>query len=194
MDQPQIRIVDRAEAPRAGSVQVMAFSSDPIMRWFWPEPHDYVRHFPTFLRGFGGRAFEHGAAHATDDFLGGALWLPPGVGTDDEALEKLFNETVAEPARSEALAILERIGAAHPEEPHWHLAFLGVDPTQQGKGIGAALLRYALARIDEQGLHGYLESSNPANVSLYQRHGFEVIREIRVGGSPPVIPMVRPPR
>jgi ribosomal protein S18 acetylase RimI-like enzyme len=106
----------------------------------------------------------------------------------------LVTETVAEPVRSEAFSILEQIGAAHPEAPHWHLAFLGVDPTQQGKGIGAALLRYALARIDEQRLHSYLESSNPANVSLYQRHGFEVIREIRVGGSPPVIPMLRRPR
>lgn len=96
--------------------------------------------------------------------------------------------------RSEASAVVEQMGAAHPHEPHWHLAFIGVDPTHQGSGIGAALLRYALARIDERGLHAYLESSNPANLPLYQRHGFEVIREIRVGGSPPVFPMVRVPR
>jgi ribosomal protein S18 acetylase RimI-like enzyme len=172
----------------------MAFSSDPVMRWLWPEPHAYVSHFPAFVRGFGGRAFEHGTAHVTDDFLGGALWLPPGVGTDDDALERLFKESVGEPRRSEVLSILEQIGAAHPKEPHWHLAFLGVDPTQQGKGLGAALLRHALAHIDGQHLHAYLESSNPANVSLYQRHGFEVIREVRVGSSPLVIPMLRPPR
>jgi len=194
MDQPKIRIVDRAEAPRAVSVQVMAFSSDPIMRYLWPEPHEYVRHFPTLVRGFGGRAFEHGAAHVTDAFLGGSLWLPPGVAPDGDALETLFKDTIAEPKRSEIFSVLEQMGAAHPEEPHWHLAFLGVDPTQQGKGIGAALLRYALARIDEEGLHGYLESSNPANISLYRRHGFEVIREIRVGDSPPVIPMLHVPR
>src|SRR6476646_2598020 len=100
MDQPEIRIVDRAEAPRAVSVQMMAFSSDPIMRYMWREPHEYVRHFPTFVRGFGGRAFEHSAGYVTDDFLGGSLWLPPGVGTDDEALEKLFKETVGERVRS----------------------------------------------------------------------------------------------
>jgi GNAT superfamily N-acetyltransferase len=194
MDHPVIRIVDHAEAPRAVSVQMMAFSSDPIMRWLWPEPHQYLHHFPAFVHGFGGRAFEHGAAHVTDDFLGGSLWLPPGVGADGDALERLLKDTVAEPARSEAFSILEQIGEAHPEAPHWHLAFVGVDPTQQGKGIGAALLRYALERIDEQGLHSYLESSNPANIPLYQRHGFEVIREIRVGGSPPVFPMLRVPR
>jgi ribosomal protein S18 acetylase RimI-like enzyme len=194
MDRPEIRVVDRAEAPRAVSVQMMAFSSDPIMRYLWPEPHEYVRNFPAFVRGFGGGAFEHGAAHVTDAFLGGSLWLPPGVAPDGDALEKLFTDTLAEPKRSEVFSVLEQIGAAHPEAPHWHLAFLGVDPTQQGKGIGAALLRHTLARIDAEGLHGYLESSNPANVSLYRRHGFEVIREIRMGGSPPVIPMLRLPR
>jgi ribosomal protein S18 acetylase RimI-like enzyme len=106
----------------------------------------------------------------------------------------LTDETIREPARSECLSILEQMSMAHPEEQHWHLAFIGVDPAHQGKGIGAALLRHMLARIDEQHLHAYLESSNPANVPLYRRHGFEVIREIRVGGSPPVLPMLRPPR
>ena len=40
----------------------------------------------------------------------------------------------------------------------------------------------------------YLESTNPRNISLYLRHGFEVIREIRIGAAPPVTPMIRRPR
>jgi ribosomal protein S18 acetylase RimI-like enzyme len=122
------------------------------------------------------------------------LWLPPGVVPDGEALDALFNETLKEPARSAAPAIVEQMAESHPHEPHWQLAFIGVDPTHQGQGIGAALLRHTLAQIDAQGLHSYLESSNPANIPLYQRHGFEVIREIRVGGSPVVTPMLRRPR
>jgi ribosomal protein S18 acetylase RimI-like enzyme len=173
---------------------MMAFASDPIMRWMWPEAHEYLRHFPALVRGFGGRAFENGTAYTTGDFRGGSLWLPPGVAPDGDALDKLFKDTTTEPVRSEVFPILEQMGESHPHEPHWHLAFIGVDPMHRGKGTGAALLRYALARIDEQGLHSYLESSNPANISLYQRHGFEVIREIRVGGSPPVFPMLRVPR
>jgi ribosomal protein S18 acetylase RimI-like enzyme len=194
MDRPDIRPVKPSEVARAESVQTMAFSSDPIMRWLWSEPHEYLRNFPHLVRGFGGRAFDHAAAHVTDDFVGGTLWLPPGVTPDDEALEKLMKETVAEPARSECASILEQMSAAHPKDAHWHLAFIGVDPAQHGRGIGAALMRHTLAVVDAQHLHAYLESSNPANVSLYRRHGFEVIREIRVGGSPPVIPMLRVPR
>jgi ribosomal protein S18 acetylase RimI-like enzyme len=112
------------------------------------------------------------------------------VGPDGDALEALVRDTVPEPARSEVRSILEQMDEAHPYEPHWHLAFIGVDPVWHGRGIGAALLRHALERIDEKGLPAYLESSNPRNVPLYQRHGFAVIREIRVGDSPPVIPML----
>ena len=186
-----IRTVDQAEETRATSIQLMAFSADPIMRWLWPEPHAYVRHFPGLVRGFGGRAFEKGTAHATEDFHGGALWLPPGVGPDDEALEALVRDTVPEPTRSEVRSILEQMSEAHPHEPHWHLAFIGVDPASHGQGIGAALLRYALEQIDEKKLQAYLESSNPRNIPLYERHDFKVIREIRVENSPPVTPMLR---
>jgi len=52
----------------------------------------------------------------------------------------------------------------------------------------------ALTRCDEDGVIAYLESSNPADISLYQRHGFEVIGEIRVGDAPVVTPMLRPAR
>jgi hypothetical protein len=40
----------------------------------------------------------------------------------------------------------------------------------------------------------YLESTNPRNVSLYQRHGFEALGTIQKGSSPPLIPMLRKAR
>ena len=39
----------------------------------------------------------------------------------------------------------------------------------------------------------YLESSNLRNVPLYERHGFEVLGPIQVGGSPVFTPMLRDP-
>jgi GNAT superfamily N-acetyltransferase len=193
MQEPTVRTVDPSEAARAVSVQLLAFVSDPIMRWMWPDPHVYVQSFPVLVRGFGGRAFAQRAAHIAEDFSGGTLWLPPGVSPDVDALEALMRDTLPGPVRSEAYAMLEQMGEAHPTETHWHLAVIGVDPRHHRKGIGSALLQHMLARIDEEGLHAYLESSNPANIPLYQRHGFAVTGEIRVGDSPPVFPMVRPP-
>ena len=36
-----------------------------------------------------------------------------------------------------------------------------------------------------------LESSNPKNIPLYERHGFELLGTIQVGASPPIFPMLR---
>ena len=56
------------------------------------------------------------------------------------------------------------------------------------------LMRHALAACDRDRLPAYLESSNPANIPLYERHGFERLGAIRAGESPTVVPMLRPAR
>ena len=82
----------------------------------------------------------------------------------------------------------------HPAEPYWYLALIGVEPNARGKGLGEALMRRAVARCDEEQAPAYLESSNPRNISLYERHGFEVMGEVQVGLAPLVTPMLRRPR
>jgi ribosomal protein S18 acetylase RimI-like enzyme len=51
-----------------------------------------------------------------------------------------------------------------------------------------------LQRCDREHLPAYLESSNPANIGLYQRHGFEITGTIQAESSPPVTPMLRAAR
>jgi ribosomal protein S18 acetylase RimI-like enzyme len=55
-------------------------------------------------------------------------------------------------------------------------------------------MKHALARVDREGATAYLESSNPRNVSFYERHGFEVLGRIQSGSSPVITPMLRRPR
>jgi ribosomal protein S18 acetylase RimI-like enzyme len=55
-------------------------------------------------------------------------------------------------------------------------------------------MKHALSRVDEDGLPAYLESSNPRNISLYERHGFESMGQIQIGTSPIVTPMIRSAR
>ena len=59
--------------------------------------------------------------------------------------------------------------------PFLLVAFLGVDPSQQGRGLGSKLLKVALDRADAAGQWAYLEATNERNAELYKRHGFEVI-------------------
>ena len=66
-----------------------------------------------------------------------------------------------------------------PQENDLYINQIAVDPSQQGSGIGSWLLQ----RIDEvaraRGLRGLsLETAEMAvaNIRLYERHGFEIVR------------------
>ena len=190
----EVRSATADEQPRAIASVVAAFVADPLARFALPSPHEYLRAMPDAIRMFAGRSFENRSAFVSEDLTGAALWLPPGVEPDAEALEKLFRETVAADRLDDLLGTFEKMGQSHPEDPCWYLPMIGVDPHVQGTGLGGALMRHAVARCDAEGLLAYLESSNPRNLSLYERHGFEVMGEIRVGAAPLVRPMLRRPR
>jgi ribosomal protein S18 acetylase RimI-like enzyme len=83
-------------------------------------------------------------------------------------------------ARARYHALLQhqrRIREAAPSVPHWHLPFIGVDPTRQGLGLGSLLLRAGLSRIDQDGVECRLFTETPRNLALYQRYGFEIAVE-----------------
>jgi ribosomal protein S18 acetylase RimI-like enzyme len=181
------------EVPAIGIV-VLAFVADPVTRWVWPEAHQYLAAMPGFVRAFGGGAFAHGGAYCTNGYSGAALWLPPGVHPDGERLDELMESTASPAAREAGPAMFEQMATYHPKEPHWYLPLIGVDPAQQGRGHGDALMRYALERCDRDKQPAYLESTNPRNISLYRRHGFESVGAIQAGSSPTLVPMVRAPR
>jgi ribosomal protein S18 acetylase RimI-like enzyme len=189
-----VAAITRPEVDQAVAVLCLAFSSDPAARWTYPGPHAYVSYFPRFVRAFGGKAIEYDTAHQVSGFRGAALWLPPGVHPDQAALGAIMQESLAGDRRDEVSGVFDRVGVYHPAEPHWYLPMIGVDPPHQGGGYGSALLRHALMQCDRDHAPAYLESSNPANVPLYERHGFVVLGTIQVGSSPPIIPMLRAAR
>lgn len=193
-DTPEVRSAVPSELERAIATITLAFAADPFTRWVLPEGADFLEHFPAILREFGLPALENRCVYVTEDFGGACLWLPPGVQANDAALLAIVERGVRGQRRDEFLQVFERMGSYHPEDPHWYLPMIGVDPSRQNAGNGSALLRHALARCDRDGLAAYLESSNPQNITLYQRHGFEIMGEIRVADSPPMTPMLRAPR
>jgi len=173
---------------------VLAFSTDPMARWCWPNADEYLATMPIFTEAFGGRAFQSDSAHCTSDRRGAALWLRPGTGPDEEEMGRIAEERVPSSVRDDVYRVMERMAHFHPSEPHWYLPMIGVDPTQQGKGYGSALLSHALRQCDRDGCLAYLESSNPRNIPLYERHGFRAIGEIQSGSSPTMVAMLRTPR
>lgn len=189
-----IRAAAPHEAAAAIDVVTLAFSTDPVLRWIYPDPSHYLAHMPQMVRAFAGSAFPRGTAYCVEGFLGAALWLPPGAHPDEEAMAALLQSSTPEYRHAEFWAVMEQMGRFHPQVPHWYLPLIGVDPAYHGQGLGSALMRHALHVCDQQGLPAYLESSNPRNIPLYLRLGFEAIGTIQHGSSPSIVPMLRPAR
>jgi GNAT superfamily N-acetyltransferase len=175
-------------------VITLAFSTDPMARWAFPDPTKYLALMPALARAFGGNAFEQGSAHLVAGGYGAAMWLPPGVEPDVDTLMQMSREHVPDDRQDDMMQVFEQMDAYHPKDPCWYLPMIGVDPAAQGRGYGSALLQFALEQIDRAGAPAYLESSNPRNVPLYERHGFTAIGTIQAGTSPALVPMLRPGR
>ncbi|HYZ60186.1 MAG TPA: GNAT family N-acetyltransferase [Nitrososphaeraceae archaeon] len=175
-------------------VLVLAFSADPVAQWIWPDPQQYYMHFPSFVKVFGGKAFTHRSAYYIDGYAAAALWLPPDVFPDEDMLISIFRHSVSEQIQKDVFTVFDHMARYHPNEPHWYLPLMGVDPLRQGKGFGSALMKHALIQCDLDNKLAYLESSNPRNMSLYERFGFELLGTIQAGTSPPIFPMLRRPQ
>lgn len=188
-----VEIVAAADQAAVVDALTLSFARDPMARWSWDDPEVYLSAFPRFARAFGGKAFEQGTAHRIG-CAGAALWLAPDVEPDAQAVAALMAATIAPAPFADGGALMEQMAAFRPKEPHWYLPIIGIDPAHQGKGLGSALLKHQLAICDRDGALAYLESSNPKNIGLYERHGFEALGRIQAGSSPIMIPMLRNPR
>jgi len=175
------------------AILALAFSGDPAARWTWPEPSAYLAAFPHFAEAFGGAAFGKGSALRVGS-AGAALWLPPGIGSDDAAMNDLMMRTADAATAIDGPQLMQQMANFHPREPHWYLPLIGVDPAHQNRGVGGALLRPVTDQCDRDGVLAYLESSNPRNIPFYQRHGFEIVGRAQSGRSPVITPMLRKPK
>ena len=184
-------IVGAPEMDHAIATLVLAFGTDPVARWMYGDPHHYLMHIPRLFRALGTSSFEAGAAQRTNDGIGVAIWLPPGVQGDDGPLEAVIAGSMVREKQTEVAAVFEQTEHYRPTEPHWYLSLIGLEALHRNKGCGSALLAHRLRQCDEEHLPAYLWSSNPLNIARYERHGFEIAGTIRVGSSPPIFPMLR---
>ena len=194
MQPPIIETASADDADRVMRTIALGFIGDPVARWMWPDAETYLDVMPKFAAAFGGKAIEHGAAYVAAGYKAAALWLPPGVESDEEKIEALLEATIAPEIGDDVSAIFEQMDECHPSaENCWYLPLIAADPAFVGQGLGAAIMKHALQRCDEDGAMAYLESSNPRNISLYERHGFEIVGKIQAGSSPVLTPMIREP-
>jgi ribosomal protein S18 acetylase RimI-like enzyme len=166
-----------------------SFTFDPMFNWLFPTTQLYPYFFRMLIRDV---YLARGIVHIEEQGRAAALWLPP-----EQRLRlvprlrllrfglKILHQNGVRPVwrvlRQGAL-----FAKHHPQEPHYYLQFIGCCRSEQGRGIGSALLKQGLRICDERGMPAYLECSNPRNVPLYERHGFIVTGQFAVGKNGPM--------
>ena len=68
-----------------------------------------------------------------------------------------------------------------PKGPLYYLWFIGVDNTEQNKGVGSKLLTEVIAEGHRQNRTVCLETSTVKNLPWYKKFGFEIYKELDFG-------------
>jgi len=178
------------------AILVSAFSDEPMWSWAFPDPSLRAAQHGRLWGLFAEGAMRYPWVWLTPGNTATSVWIPPN-GTDlSEEQEAALEPTIVEMLGADASPVMdafELFDQAHPRDvPHFYLSLLGTSAEHRGRGYGLGLLAENLRRIDEAAMPAYLEASNPANVPLYERHGFEVRGSFKLpGDGPKVVTMWR---
>ena len=187
------------QAAEASAVLARAFHDDPAWAWVLPDPRRRAVLLPWLFR-MGFEITEADVWTTASAVRGVARWLPPG--RPPLRLGAALVAFVATPVRLREATprflaygrAVESLRARVAPGPHWYLAGLGVDPSEQRKGVGSALLAPGLEGALREGLPCVLLTNSQQNIAFYARHGFEVtLEEETPRGAPKAWALVRKP-
>ena len=167
----------------AAAVMGRAVVDDPLFIALLSDAQQRACGVPKMMEMFLRIGLAHGEVWVTPPPIRGvALWLSPAhhTITEEDRAAAGWREVAAAWGR-EAVDRFQTfigdrddaVGSLAPE-PHWHLAWLGVEPGQQGQGIGSTLVRQMTTRADAEGMACWLFTFASRNVPIYEHLGFHV--------------------
>lgn len=200
----QIRQLRRSEAGPAARLLARAFAADPFIGHFMRNPRRRRFALPSFFAGVLHELIGSETVYASEvdgRLAGVAAWLPPepeAPSSGDHRRARLASTRVRilfPRAAPHVWAGFDTLGAHHPNDPHWYLAFIGIEPGIQRRGLGRQLLEPVLQRADRESRLCYLETPFPETRSFYRRLRFDDCAELHpVAGAPTIWTMTRQPK
>jgi len=177
--------LDPTWVPEVVDVLQESFFDYPVMRYVLRDAGtEYERHVRTLVRFFVmARVFRHEVLlgiPGQDGLVGTALVSRPDGPAPDPGFYQLRDEVwseVGEEARARYTAFGEACAPFQVDAPHLHLNMIGVRRDAQGTGLSRRLLEHVhgLSQTDASSTGVTLTTENPANVSLYEHFGYEVV-------------------
>jgi GNAT superfamily N-acetyltransferase len=175
---PVITVANPADREPIVEALVAAFARDPLMGYLFPAEE---RTYPEYAAVFWGHLFDKRVTMQTVWTVGRglatAIWQPPAadVGPAEDELDACLPARIVSRVRAYDAAVQEVM----PRTPYWYLGVLGTHPEHGGHRWGHAVMRVGLDKAAADGLPALLETSNPANVGMYQAAGWELCRTLR---------------
>lgn len=178
---PRIRPAVAEDLSTAAETLTAAFADYSWTRYVIPED-GYPERLRALQTLYLEHAHRHGLVAVCDSGHGVIALLPPDApGPGQEMVERVIA------LHGDRIDRIDRLTPGGGGHIAWRLETLGVHPDRQGRELGSALLRFALDTVAQRGGREIdLETSDPRNVRLYERHGFAVIAHSQQPGVPPV--------
>jgi ribosomal protein S18 acetylase RimI-like enzyme len=180
--------LERARIDDAAVVLARAFHPDPGMVFIFAEDRRLDRS-EAFFRVMVRAVSQAGVAVATPGLESIGLLVPPSAQTAEAVGAAGMADFMASllPAEAERFGrLVSTLGGEHDRvmtEPHWQLAFLGTEPSAQGRGFGVAVVDDVVARADRDGVPAFLDTLTSENAAFYGRHGFTAVSELDIPDS-----------
>jgi hypothetical protein len=197
---PPIRKVKPSETLRMAGLMARSFARDPMFVHLLPDAETRLARLEEVFRiGLKRLYLRHDQCYVIGDFLGGAIWLPPG-GHPPTLWRQLsllpqFANVFGLLHWPRAVLDIERMESLHPRNPpHWYVPFLGIEPGEQSKGLSGPLMQAVLDICDAQKMPAYGETSIERNVRHWARFGFVVMKERDIPKGPHLWAIWREPR
>lgn len=184
------------ELARLSLVLSAAFADNPVSDWLFDGEQD--THHPPFFLAFLRLGLTAGRVEQSADGTAVAVWIDrTSSNSNATAAAPRFGAEVRKavgPHEGRWWALDEATSTAHPSQPHWWLAFLGVMPGHRHHGHAHRLLTHATHWLDDT--PAYLEATSRRLCGFYARHGFHTtggLIAMPERGAPVLHPMQRPP-
>jgi ribosomal protein S18 acetylase RimI-like enzyme len=180
--------LQKKDIPRVGPILTDAFQNDPLWNKLFEGVPKIEQKYSAFFETPVRFCMKFGEAYATSENLEGiAAWVPGDQG------DMTFWRMIRSGALKSAMKIganlgrkMKQIMKSLPEDrkehmgeaPYFYFLIIGVSSQFQGRGFGGTLIRALIEKSEGMGIPLYLETETEENVTMYERFGFSVVKEI----------------
>jgi hypothetical protein len=177
-------VAEQADKQKAVDILTLAFDQNKSVNYVVKQGNDRVERIRQLMAYSFEYCKEFGEVYKSDDGKAFALTLYPerkrttlkSIMWDAQLAANVIGlRRVMQVLNRESL-----IKKHHPKQLITYLWFIGVEPGQQGQGVGSKLLKDVINMNEKNKRPIYLETSVDKNLSWYESFGFEIYQKLNL--------------